>query len=133
MRVHLVENLDEIKSHLADNSNTILDFSEAGELSYILSPKYYVFESIINLDCKGRGNFQVWDEMFANIFQIILFNDPLVMANKIHLWEAMDRAFNTEKVCESIRSFVSWIEKRRNVTNVYILCGRNSFIRKMNF
>jgi hypothetical protein len=139
MRVHFIENLDEIKPHLEDKKNTILDFSEAGELRYLFDEQFTLTKEPSILTCifslihEGKGSFQMWDEMFKPESQIVLFNDPIAMSTKIHYWEALERCHKTNSIRSDIRAFMEWLETRRKCQNIYILCCRVSFIREMKF
>jgi hypothetical protein len=125
----------------------VIDFSDAGETRYLYEDTKF-FEkdiarekepSVTNTlfaplsDDFGKGCYQVWDELVLPHVKKgnrVLFNDPIRMGESYEM-NANDELFRTFKTQDMIKSFITWLGKRGCTDLLYILCSKNSFVRKI--
>jgi hypothetical protein len=94
----------------------VLDFSDAGPYR----------------DCYGKGNYQIWDELIKPSSKLVLFNDPIRMG-EIYAMDVNDMIYNIPKTRDMIKQFLLWLARKKWVDVIYILCSKNSFVRKIQF
>jgi hypothetical protein len=124
----------------------VLDFSDAGEMRYLHEDEQFFEKDIARpkepsvstclfgpyRDCSGKGNYQIWDELIKPSSKLILFNDPIRMG-EIYATDANDMVYNIPKTRDMIKWFLLWLSRKKWVDVVYILCSKNSFVRKIKF